>query len=179
MKLAAVAVLAATLTAAAPAHAETDPPKSETTALALSLGGSLASVGLMAAAFSDLVHEDETTAHLFGAGLLSLAITPSLGHIYSGKVLTGGLALRAGGAALALVGLAQALDCGLIEVRRSCGFFESGEAAVVLGGTVAAAGVIWDIATAPRAARRFNEKHVTLVPAAPGASLGLSLAGRF
>jgi hypothetical protein len=179
MQLASVAVFTAILAAAAPARAETDAPKSENTALALSLGGTLASAGLMASGFSLMSHDDETGARLMGVGLMSFAITPSLGHIYSGKILTGGLALRAGGAAVALVGVAQALDCGIIWSSKDCGFFTSGEAAVLLGGTLAAAGVIWDIASAPRAARRYNEKHISLVPAAPGASLGLSLAGRF
>ena len=40
-------------------------------------------------------------------------------------------------------------------------------------------GVIWDIATARSAVRRYNENHISLVPAAPGANLGLSIAGRF
>ena len=177
MQLASVAVLTATLAAAAPADADTDPrpPRSENVALGLSLGGSLMSVGLMAAALSDLPNDDSDAATLWATGILTLAITPSLGHLYAGDVWTPGLGVRAAGAALAAVGAVQSVDC-LFE---SCGFVDGGGAALVAGAGLVAIGAVWDIATARDAARRYNEKRISLVPSAPGANIGLSLVGRF
>ena len=116
---------------------------------------------------------------MFDVALLSTLITPSLGHIYAGDYWTAGLGMRAAGGAVALVGVAQALDCGIIYASKECGFFSGGEAALVLGGTLAAAGAIYDIATAPKSARRYNERRFSIVPASPGANIGLSIAGQF
>ena len=177
MKFVCVAALTTTIATIAPAQAEPSSPKSETTALALSLGGTVASVGVAAYGFANMIdgHEESSSVGLWAGGLLSLVITPSLGHIYAGDGMTNGLALRAGGAAVAVVGFFQWARC----TDENCGFLEGGHPTLLVGGGLAAAGVIWDIATARKAARRTNEKRLSLVPAAAGAKVGLSLAGSF
>lgn len=178
MKVASVAVLTAILAAAAPAHAEPDESKSEakseTTAFTLSLGGTLASASLMAYGLS---RPAASGVAMFDIGLLSTLITPSLGHFYAGDIWTAGLGMRAAGGAVALVGVAQALGC--LDTEDTCNFVGGGGLALTAGGVLAAAGAFYDIATAPKAARRYNAKHVSLVPASPGANVGLSIAGQF
>lgn len=174
MKLACTLALIASL-AAGTAHAEPDSPKNENTALALSLGGTLASAGLMA--YGVMRDGDEASGVLIGAGLVSSLVTPSLGQFYSGRILTPGLGLRVAGGAVALIGVAQTLSC--VSADRDCDSFTDGPATIALGGGLAALGAVLDIATAPRAARSYNERHLQLVPASTGANLGLSLTGRF
>lgn len=173
MKLAVVAALTATL--AAPAHAEPEEssPKSETTALALSLGGTLASAGLMAYGLSR--GPEKAGVAMFDVGLASALITPSLGHFYAGKVMTTGLVLRGAGAAIAAVGAAQSLGCW----DNTCNAWDSGLVALGVGASVAAVGAIWDIATAPKAARDYNARHVRIAPIGPGGSIGLGFMGEF
>src|SRR5262245_2074053 len=78
-------------------------PLSEDTALWLSLGGTLGSVGLLAgSAFTD----DSAAGVLRLTGALGLVLAPSFGHWYAGTGWTRGMGLRLGGMVIGAVGLA-------------------------------------------------------------------------
>ncbi|MBA3461403.1 MAG: hypothetical protein H0T46_15680 [Deltaproteobacteria bacterium] len=177
MKLACVAALASIVIATGSAHAgspDTSPPKDPNTALALSLGGSLVSVGLMGAG---MARNDETGAKLFVAGLWSTVITPSLGHWYAGEVASTGFKIRLAGAAIVGVGLAQAMRCLFCEDE------DRGLVAATIGGGIYAIGAIWEIADAPGAAERRNKRELQIAPAmvSTGAhpTLGVGIGGTF
>lgn len=128
-------------------------PKSETTAFELSLGGTAASAALVIAG-ADLHNGDVV---LFG--LASSLVTPSLGQWYSGQPLTTGMAVRTASGIATVVGLAGVLSCSneFSDTPKSCG---DGPALLLLGGLAGyAGGTIYDIATAGRAAREYNDSH--------------------
>ncbi len=62
--------------------------KSEGTALALSLGGTVASLAMLA------VGENQTNDGLGAIGGIGIWVAPSFGHWYAGKLWTQGLTLR-------------------------------------------------------------------------------------
>ena len=188
MKLATFSVLAATLLTASLAHADDydappgmapviatqsgQPPKSEDAAFALSLGGTAASAALTIAGLSS------DNGGLAVAGLATSLVTPSLGEWYAGKPLTTGMGIRAVSAVVTVVGLGESLQC--IDADNACS--TPGAAPyLMLGGLVGyAAGSIYDIATAKRVAREYNESHgwhVTVAPAAVRTASGQSTMG--
>ena len=189
-KLATFSVLAATLLPASLAHADdgeapgqtpmmqpgvtagTTAPKNEDTAFALSLGGTAASAALTVAGFSS------DSGGLALAGLASSLVTPSLGEWYAGKPLTAGMGIRAVSAVVTVVGFGESLAC--IDTDDECHTPDSA-GYLLLGGLVGyAAGSIYDIATAKRTAREYNESHgwhVTLAPAAVRTASGQSTMG--
>ena len=142
---------------ATPVFADDEPePAHEGVALALSLGGTLASYGMLAAA----VHYDNPT--LGTAGFVGTLIAPSAGHWYADDYFSHGFKAR-------LVGLATA-GVGVLSIVSSCVGEEadcgpSGGALVLLGAGIYAYGTMHDIVTAPRAARRHN---VIVAPTANG-----------
>lgn len=168
----------------ASAIASADPdetgPKSPETALTLSLGGTAVSGALILVGVTD-----KGKAGIAVAGALSLAVTPSFGEWYSGTYLTPGMALRIGAPVGALVTAtiaASAFPCIPKDGGSNCDTNPKVFAAALLvGGGMLAAGTIYDIATAPRAARRYNHEHAgaTVVPTVAPGSYGLSIAGRF
>jgi hypothetical protein len=206
MRLAAAA-LAASVLAAAPAHAQapgdtapiapaapiTAPPapvpadgdKSAATAIELSLVGTAAGVGLMWLGGS--AHDPGTArvVSLTGFGVFTLG--PSFGQWYAGHSFwTTGLGLRIGGEAAAMLGLIVALDsCG--PDFGGCDNSNAGALLLVGGGLLFLGGGIYDIATAPRTVDDWNRAHrhdVTLVPTAMRDTRGdtvpgLALVGRF
>src|SRR3569623_3657103 len=98
---------AASLCAATAAHADpADPgdqgPKDSTTALELSVGGTLASAGLVAIGAG--AHNDG----MIVAGLLTSLVTPSFGEWYAGKPLTIGMGLRVASALVFVAGASEA-----------------------------------------------------------------------
>jgi len=127
------------------------------------------------------------------AGLaLGLSFGPSIGYAYSGAHFRGwgmGLLRLAGigaGAFAIYAGVALSI-CGEGE---DCSNREDGGGLIVLGAVsliALAVSAVYDIATAPRAARRANEQHgltnLSLVPVPiPGRSStspGLALVGQF
>jgi hypothetical protein len=113
---------------------------------------------------------------LFIAGGAVLVLAPSAGHWYAGQPLTWGLPVRLLGAGLAAVGSFQSISC--------WGEDECGGHALVIGGLVTlGAGVIIDIATAGRAARKYNESHwqvaPTLVSDGQSHAMGFGIGGTF
>ena len=180
MKLACLAAATALLASTA-AHADTpEGGKDENTALLLSLGGTAASVALVVAGANS---EGSNGDSLVTIGLLSSLVTPSFGHWYAGDYFTAGMGMRAGGGLLAIVGLGQALGCAFAEESDSSCNGDSGAAFMLLGVGLYAGGTIYDIATAPSAARRWNEHHLQLSPmmVSSGAhsGMGVGLGGTF
>lgn len=195
-KLAPLAALAATLCAPLCAHADdsgapgmtaplTGPaamgetPKSENTALALSLGGTAASAALVIAG------GQSNNGGMITAGLLSSLVTPSLGEWYSGTLVTPGMGIRAASAVATVVGFAQAMKC--FDADGDCHTPDSA-GVLLFGGLIGyAGGAIYDIATAPSAARRYNQRHglqLTLAPTplrtpSGQATMGVGIGGTF
>ncbi|HUQ04794.1 MAG TPA: hypothetical protein VM261_19970 [Kofleriaceae bacterium] len=126
---------------------------------------------LLVGGLSDFCGGETCAASLGMVGVAGLVFGPSAGQWYAGEGVTTGLVLR-GGAATAVIFLALRdphLDTPVLTV----------------GGLLAAvgvweAGVIWDLATLPRAVRRHNRKVDMLVaPVVTDRSAGLALAGRW
>jgi hypothetical protein len=184
----------------APAQVLRDPPppavrpRSSTLAGALSIvpfaaGASLALAGLVIAN-RDVEHFDdgrppidhfETGLGLTIAGGVLLAVGPSLGHAYAGKVWTRGLKTRVVGAAIGLAGLGlAALPIACSTSGFVCAHEGAGLLIVMGGGVTLAVGAAIDAATAPRAARtQASAPGVTLVPLRTRTASGLGLAGTF
>ncbi len=169
-----------TAPAAAPSlAASSEAPKNENTALALSLGGTAASAALV------IVGGQANNSGMISVGLLSSLVTPSLGEWYAGKVLTPGMGIRAASAVATIVGLAESLKC--LDAEGSC---QTDSAAPVLLGAGLlgyAGGTIYDIATASREARRYNQRHGLTLTVAPTplrapsgqATMGVGIGGTF
>jgi hypothetical protein len=164
--------IAALALIATPARAHADDSKSPEAAFALSATGALISVGLLGYA-AHIAPGAEADRLALGAGA-SLIVTPSLGQVYAGNYLTVGLGARVGGAALMVLGY-HAASCG---ETGDCSP-QLGAASLIAGAGVFIAGVLWDVATAPRAARRWNERHLTLTPTITGDRAGLAIGGAF
>ena len=159
--------------------ASTEAPKDETTALELSLGGTAASAALV------IIGGETDSAGMISAGLLSSLLTPSLGEWYAGKLVTPGMGIRAASAVVTVVGIAASLKC--LDAEDSC--HTDASAPILLGAGLLgyAGGTIYDIATAPREARRYNERHglrLTLAPTplrtpSGQATMGVGIGGTF
>ncbi len=158
--------------------------KSPATATLLALGGAVAPVVMIA------VGGETGNDALISGGFLASTLTPSLGHWYAGEFLTTGMALRGVGGLLFITGVAQALSgaCWGGDDGSSCGGDEDdGEALILLGAGAYVGGMIYDVATAGAAARRYNRKHgaqmavaPTMIPAAGGAmAMGMGVSGSF
>ena len=120
---------------------------------------------------------------MIAAGLLSSIVTPSLGEWYAGKPLTIGMGIRAASAVVFIAGVSEGLKC-LGETN--CTNNDTATSVLLLGGLVGyAGGTIYDIATAPSAARDFNrEHHIHLAPTymrtpSGNATMGIGIGGTF
>jgi hypothetical protein len=171
------------LTPALPAAAP--PPRqgdevSESTALAIAVGGTVASYGMVLLGAGPVRGDAGRT--LIAIGVAGTLIAPSAGRWYARSAGWRGLGLRlAGAGAVALAGAAAVSECGL---------FRSDPCTPVVGLVLGIAGAgLWvggtidDIVMAPRDARRHNERlrQVTLVPLVrpDDHGLGLAVAARF
>jgi hypothetical protein len=155
-------------------------PKDPNTALMLSLGGTLASHAIMFAGLA------ANNGDLVLGGLATGFFAPSFGEWYAGKPLTAGMGIRAASALVTVAGVAQGLKC--LDFESSDTRCDSGDSAGVLiaGGLIGyAAGSVYDIATAPSAAREYNQKHaVRLQPAmlrmpSGSTTMGVGIGGTF
>ncbi|HUQ01896.1 MAG TPA: hypothetical protein VM261_05335 [Kofleriaceae bacterium] len=153
--------------------------KSPSTALALSLGGTVGSFALIAIGGSS-----EDLGGLASAGSLGLWLAPSFGHWYVGKGWTPGLKWRLAGAGAATLGIMWvALDC----IGSSCeDDMHPGVMLAIGGGVAVVGGMVHDIATAPSAAREHNARldagrvqNVTVRPSFGSGRAGLAISGRF
>lgn len=170
-----------------PVPGEVDPD----IALALSLGGTLGSYGAVALAIA--AEPSEWGGYLGTAGIIGTLIAPTFGHWYAGAIVTRGMGLRAGGLVVAIIGaIADSEGCGLFyggheEVPADCGDnFRTAKGTVLMLGGIAlfAGGTIDDIVTAPRRARRHNERlraqlTVSVAPVMHRDGGGLVLTGSF
>jgi hypothetical protein len=143
----------------------------ETTAIALSLGGTVASWVMVAAS---------SNGSLVAIGAFGTLFAPSLGHWYARSYFTRGLGVRLLGVVAVVAGVAVAAsECSLFsgKCEESAAFpiLLIGGAALYVGGTID------DIATAPSKVRRYNHRfqNVAIVPVIRGDSSGFAIAGRF
>src|SRR5580765_5814743 len=146
------------LIAALSSTAFADEPRSGATAVELSVAGTV----MPAVVFASGLDEKGTPTTIITALGIGV-ITPSLGEIYAGRYVTYGMAARATGLTLALYGSHQA-DA-LCSWYGTC--YEETQRArkMMFGGLILyAAGTVYDIATAPRAAHHYNERRVTIAP---------------
>lgn len=157
------------------AAAETPAPepvelRSPKIALMLSLGTTLAAgIPLAAGARND-------NQALLGTAAAMFVVGPSVGHWYAGEWINGGFVTRVVGAGLAAWGAAQT------DVLGTDGDSDDGEGLIVLGALVYVGGGIYEIATAPRAAREYNRANqptVMIAPLVRENTGGLALAGQF
>ncbi len=179
MMLAALVVgLGTRIAAAAPADVPAQPPVDErdpTTALLWSLGGTAASAGMLAVGIK------ANNENLIVGGLLSSLVTPSLGEIYAGKILTPGMGIRAASAVAVVYGVASSIcwdNCNSSDQR-------TGEM-LLAGGLIGyAAGTLYDIVAAPSAANEYNAAHrrLTIAPtmmnSSTGPVMGMGIGGKF
>ena len=183
----AVAILLFSLLATArTSHADPPAPKDESTAVAMSTLGVLASGGLIAAAFAVPRGHGDLQGALATAGVTSTLVTPSLGHWYAGSYLTTGLTLRLAGIAFGAAGVSQ---LGICFDDSGCHANNEGAGTLLaIGGATYITGILWDLATARSAARRYNREHAPAVRTAIAPTLaregrvtsyGLALAGQF
>lgn len=166
-----------------PAHAiADDEPRNPTVATTLSLVPTLAGYAIV---IPILASDNRSGLARIGAvtGMTLAAVGPSVGHFYAGKweQMTPGAYMRLGAVPVAIAGF--------LTIAAECESVENCEAPTPKSKYVfAAAGVLWfggtilDVATAHRAARKYNEKHRVIVVTptyAPDAGAGLALTGSF
>ncbi len=178
--LVAVAVLSALTFATRLALADDSAPepKDRGTAIALSAGGTLASVALVA------IGAGAHNGALGAAGLISSLVTPSAGEIYAGRLATPGLILRVASAGVGVAGLLEAFKC--FGMESGC-THDAGlaDGLLVAGGIGFATGVLYDIATAGSAVDEYNQRlrlrvTPTVIPtASSGPAIGLGIGGSF
>jgi hypothetical protein len=156
--------------------------KSPGVALGLSLGGTVLSIALASA--DDGSDPDNTLGTIGGIGVW---IAPSFGHWYAGKAWTPGLTARFAGAGAVVIGAVMLIGCYDSE-DNGCEDESGGTGIVLLYGGAAAfvGGVVYDIATAPGQARKYNERlrerstrQWALTPTVSHDHAGLVLGGRF
>jgi hypothetical protein len=157
-----------------------DDLKSEGLALALSVGGTVVSWGLLLGA-DHIAGDDGDQAELLGAaGALGVMLAPSFGHWYAGKILTRGLGLRGAGTLTVMIGGAVFLaECPLFSDEPCQPVW--GRLLTIVGASLFAAGTVDDIIAAPRRVRRHNRELTELVitPVVTPHAAGLAFGGRF
>jgi len=148
------------------------PPLNEGVAVAYSLGGTLASWGLIAAGAAS------ESGGLAAVGAIGSLLAPSFGHWYRGQALTRGLGLRALGGTSTVVGVMAALAC----IESDC---SDTWALLFYGGVlVYVAGTIDDIVTAPLEVRKHNRRNqrvevLGFAPVVTDRAAAVGLTGRF
>ena len=113
-------------------------------------------------------------------------VTPSIGEFYSRQILTGGMAMRAGGLLVETVGLFEYYNTGIgdcADLGPDCHHPASTYAMIVGGAALYAGGMLYDVFSARDAASSWNRRHdVMVVPTAlktqgsitPGVALALT-----
>ena len=165
-------ILASRLAAADDAHPDTRDPVA---AAALSAGGAVLSIGIIA------VGGRTHNTVLFDIGVASSLVAPSAGEIYAGDLLTLGMGIRVLSASIVLAGLQK--DSGCSQGGQPCDPLGAVGLAII-GVAGYTTGILYDIATAPSAADRYNKKHRVQVtpivtPTASGRIVGLGIRGSF
>lgn len=184
MRIAALLVVAALAgtSAAEPCPCAPPPPESSdeardpAAATVLALGGTTVSIVGLA-----LAVDEQNTAGIV-AGIASVALLPSAGHWYGGKLVTPGMGLRLVGAAVTTYGLLN-----LISAERAAESDDNpprhdhlGVIALV-GFATWGTGVVYDLVTAHTAVREWNARHTQLRPTVlkTAGGYGVGLTARF
>jgi hypothetical protein len=151
--------------------------KSENTALALSLGGTLGTIALWG------IGGASENGAMLTAGSIGIWVAPSFGHWYAGEGWTTGLKWRIGGAGAAVFGVMwTAIDCMSSDCNDTA---HPGMFLAIGGGVAFVGGIVYDVATAKRAAREHNARitgrvqDVTMRPTFGSGTTGFALSGRF
>jgi hypothetical protein len=147
----------------------------ENTALALSLGGTMASWSLILAA-SELSAQSRVAENLGWIGAAGVLLGPSFGHWYARSFVTRGLGLRIAGVVTTTVAFGYLAGC-----EDGCNHSGVLAGALLTGVGLMFAGTLDDIITAPGAARRYNERSgsFAVVPMVRRDASGVMLTGRF
>jgi hypothetical protein len=153
MKLAAVALIIATSTSIARAEDTSELPRDPDTALYLSIVGTVAGATLLVPV-GGMKNEDWKV----GLPMFALAeLLPSAGHVYAGNYVSAGLVTRLLGGTMIVIALKDPFESDQIVSSNARALGVTG-ILLTLGGTV------YDIATARRSARRYNERQLKLSP---------------
>lgn len=180
-------VLCTLLATASTAHADKKNPE---TARLLSGVGAAASGGVVLSGFLFAQDAKPFNLPVLYTGIGLLAVTPSLGEIYSGQYLTIGMGIRAAAAGLALYTLEAQTRLAKCDTDPSsepprCEIFT--ENAYPLMGIAAIAfigGVWYDVLDARDSAERYNRKHgysvaPVMMQAPHGQAPGMMISGWF
>ena len=155
-----------------------DGERSEGVALGLSVGGTVASWAMIAVPVAVNHPDNHALATLAWTGALGVVFAPSFGHWYAGRFATRGLGLRLAGAGFATLALLSFIAICEDECTPTIP-----QALLVAGVGFAIAGTIDDIATAPRAVRRYNQRQhsASIVPVIrrDNSSVGFAITGQF
>jgi hypothetical protein len=170
-------------TSSAPAAPAADAGKSETSALAWSELGAIAGPVLVVGGGAWFAHTSGASqAVALGTvvtGVAAAVALPSVGHWYAGDRDVAQLLARGAGAMMMVGGFAGALEAPWSNND------PSGLVVAAIGAGIIVASSIYDIATAPRAARRYNSRrHLLIVtpallPTDRGTASGFAIAGSF
>jgi hypothetical protein len=190
----------ATPAAPPPAFTLAPPPgvvpqrRSPGVALGLSLGVTAGGAALVAAAGA--MSDSDLGSGLGLAGSLALLVGPTTGHWYANRVANAGLGVRAVSASVGVVAFTGLGLCAFDGIDldpdsdpdpdddTECSLWG---ALAVTAGVAYVGGTIFEIATAPAAARKYNREYGLDVQVAPTAiragdgsqAPGLAVAGRF
>ncbi len=180
LRAAAVVLSLSTAALAEPAAGPDDDAKSPALAIGLSTAGTVLPLVMIGAAFDG----SDVNVTLYLAGMAGTLIGPSIGHWYAHEYVTPGLLGRGAGAALAGIGAAMSLECiGLVSPCETTPTMVAGEIIGIVGIAVYAGSTLYDIATAGRVTRAWNDNHIQIAPTVMGSgatrSVGLSASGSF
>lgn len=151
---------------------------SESTALLLSVGGTVASWAMFMAASSS---SDGGAGAAETIGAFGTLLAPTFGHWYAGSIVTRGLGVRVLGVGSAFTGALYAFShCGW-EGEGDCDEADLGAALLIAGAALYIAGTVDDIATVSGKVRRHNNRMlgIAVVPTLRSDSGGFAIAGRF
>lgn len=159
--------------------------KDPSTALWLSLGVTLGGCGLIFTG-AEVGHEAGGSIAIVGG--IATVFGPTLGHTYAGTSWNPGVAVRLAAFGAVVGGLAIVAGTCRVSGSTQCNSDAETLGIVLAYGGLAAyvGGSIYEIATAPGAAREYNRRHLlemrlrlAPVSARDGLAPGLALAGRF
>lgn len=153
-------------------------PVSETAAMWISLGGTLGAWTTVVAGAVLAERNHTWAAPLLIVGMGGTLLAPSAGSWYAHAGPSRGLVLRAAGIGVEVVAGLEAARC---EDECSDGGGALIEGIAIAGLALYAAGTLDDILTAPREARRYNQRiqGVAVVPMLRRDGAGVALAARF
>lgn len=170
-----VAILVVLFSIPSPGAASADPEGPRDPATAGLLSGGITFGGALVVAMAI----DRDSPGLGALGGTALALGPSTGHWYAGDAFNPGLGVRVAGLALGALGAAlhESMEGGGDCATGRC---RTGRVLLVASPILVVTGTIYEILTAPRAARDYNRRHsMGVTPTVTADGFGLAIAGRF